>query len=135
MCVCVLLQDVYAVQSSVCLLYTEAVCAVAGLLTIHSPAPASTQSHPLVPAFPHSHLSTASRLMVSCLWDVNVVSGEQQSFESCDSIVWHTPRLTCIHATRQGCSCGTDKAPKWDSFNFAVWRQRKICLIMCIYVH
>lgn len=84
-CVCVQLQDVYAVESSVCLLYTEAVC--------RGCSPASTQSHPPVPAFLHSSLNTASRRTVN-------------------SIVWHTPDLAHINTTMPGCFCGTDKAPK-----------------------
>lgn len=97
-CVCLQLQDVYAVESSVCLLYAEAVCAVAGLAQ-HSPALVPTQSHPLVPAFLHSSLDTAIRPF-NCerKEDVNVFLGEWQgsflfeqpstvSFESCDSIV------------------------------------------------
>lgn len=64
-CDCVRLQD-GAVESSVCLLYTEAVCMVAGLV-ICSPDPVPTQSHPLVPAFLHSSLNAASRLTADSL--------------------------------------------------------------------
>lgn len=50
-CVCVC-----AVEPSVCLLYIEAVCTVAGL-AIHSPASVPTHSHPAVPTFLHRSLT------------------------------------------------------------------------------
>lgn len=76
MCVYVQLQDVYAVESSVCLLYTEAVCMVAGL-AIHSPAPVPTQSHPPVPVFPHISFNTDSRLTVNCSRNANILLGHR----------------------------------------------------------
>lgn len=64
MCVCVQLQDVYAVEYSVCFLYAD-VCTVMGLV-IRSPA--FNQSHPLVPAF----LSKASTATVKPFWGATV---------------------------------------------------------------
>lgn len=72
LCVCVQRQDVYAVESSVCFLYTEAVCTASGR-AICSPAPVPTQSHPAVPAFLHSRCITGSRLTVKCFGVVNIL--------------------------------------------------------------
>lgn len=74
-CACVQLQDVCAVELSVCLLYTEAVCTVVGP-AIHFSAPVPTQLHPLPPAFLNSSFNTASRQSVNSVGNVIVLFGE-----------------------------------------------------------
>lgn len=124
MCVCVQLQDVYAVELSVCLLYTKAICMVAGL-AIHSPAPVPTQSHPLVPAFLHSGFNRDSRLTVNCFSDGNILSGHQQDPSKCNRArtLAKTLAMRLFLGDRQGSKIwagkGVRKKVMWNFLIFA----------------